>query len=54
MAAWNQSNYGNGTGQYPGLTWNAIDSSMPLSGVERQLVLRDPAHRLRLGHQGQR
>jgi hypothetical protein len=34
MAAWNQADYDNGTGAYPGLSWTAIDPSTPLSGTD--------------------
>jgi hypothetical protein len=33
MAAWNGAEYGDGSGDYPGLSWTAIDSSTPLSGT---------------------
>ena len=34
MAAWDETKYGDGSGQFPGIVWNAKDSSMPLSGVD--------------------
>ena len=34
MAAWDETKYGDGTGQFPGIVWNERDSSVPLSGVK--------------------
>ena len=34
MAAWDETQYGDGSGQFPGVVWNAKDSSVPLSGVD--------------------
>ncbi|HXK08941.1 MAG TPA: carboxypeptidase regulatory-like domain-containing protein [Vicinamibacteria bacterium] len=34
MAAWDATKYGSGTGSYPGIVWNKIDSNVPLSGVD--------------------
>ena len=54
MAAWDETKYGDGSGQFPGIVWNAKDSSVPLSGVDGELDLRDPARRVRLGPEGHR
>ena len=34
MAAWDQSAYGDGTGDYPGIVWTAKDAGTALSGVD--------------------
>ena len=42
MAAWDETKYGDGSGQFPGIVWNAKDSSVPLSGVDSSWTFVTP------------
>jgi hypothetical protein len=42
MAAWDETRYGDGSGQFPGVVWNQKDSSVPLSGVKGSWIFVTP------------